>query len=140
MGKVLLRRFDCGEGCDADMGEKQAQGARRQRREEAGMEGSVQPVLSLVEARLWQNGQRRHMMDSVFMVERVSGTLRPKGKSTAQGFLPRDGSADPLARPLRLAASAPGEAARTGAGGFPRSMRPGAAAKEPRIGVTIGRA
>jgi ADP-ribose pyrophosphatase YjhB (NUDIX family) len=94
-GKLLLvRRTDDGlwalPGGITDPGETLAQSARRELREEAGIDGQVAQLLGIFDSRLWHSEKKIHFYHAVFLIEAAEPEPRPSPEVSAALYFGED--------------------------------------------------
>ncbi len=90
-GKLLLiRRTDDGlwalPGGITDPGETLAQSARRELREEAGIDGRVAQLLGVFDSRLWHSEKKIHFYHAVFLIEADDYRPAPSSEVSAAAY------------------------------------------------------
>lgn len=90
-GKLLLvRRTDDGlwalPGGITDPGETLAESARRELREEAGIDGRVTRLLGVFDSRLWQSEKKIHFYHAVFLIEAADPEPQPSPEVSAAAY------------------------------------------------------
>lgn len=94
-GKLLLvRRTDDGlwalPGGITDPGETLAESARRELREEVGVDGIVAQLLGIFDSRLWQSEKKIHFYHAVFLIEVADPEPRPSPEVSAAAYFGED--------------------------------------------------
>ncbi len=90
-GKLLLvRRTDDGlwalPGGITDPGETLAETARRELREEAGIDGRVAQLLGVFDSRLWHSEKRIHFYHAVFLIDAGHSEPQPSPEVSAAAY------------------------------------------------------
>jgi ADP-ribose pyrophosphatase YjhB (NUDIX family) len=91
---LLVRRADDGlwalPGGITDPGETLAQTARRELREETGIDGRVIELLGVFDSRLWRSEKKIHFCHAVFRIEAADPQPRPSPEVSAAAYFGAD--------------------------------------------------